>query len=133
MSGAVMLEQGGISSSRYDAGTVVSPSDATVTGNCGEHASKKAAHIVMMKMNIRIINPHKLMSGMRLIQGHDGRYVVDGGAARQGAFRAGVGVGVGVGGSSTLVPGVKGAFSPGTGGGGAGVTVRLSYARSSFT
>ena len=44
----------------------------------------------------------------------------------QGAFR--IGVGVGVGGSSALVPGVYGSFSPGTGGGGAGVTEVFSYA-----
>ena len=60
------------------------------------------------------------------------RYVVQSGIARQGVFRAGFGVGVtvgvGAGGSPMLVPAVKGSFSPGTGGGGAGVTVRLSYA-----
>ena len=37
------------------------------------------------------------------------------------------------GGSPTLVPGVNGSFSPGTGGGRTGVAVRFSYARSSFT
>ena len=37
------------------------------------------------------------------------------------------------GGSPMLVPGVKGSFSPGAGGGRTGVAVRFSYARSSLT